>query len=533
MGAQEVSDYPSLKELRSLLIPAGEGDRWDQGELPYAIFNLESQRALSSCEALLRLAVVTRRSLDETNESRAVALREVLLDLLPKELDHPFCSVLRALAGLEPGTAGRRREERQRIAGIVLGSERHPATARAVRRRVKEDCWAWLFDRLIDTEVKERRELGIGESSLTARVSPLTLPPDLLDPRGIDRREGEDPTNRRQAMRALGGLASMMLAGAHLESLELDRQVEASDLGPATLEQLDLTVERFGLEYLHTPPLAMFEAIRSCRLYVMDLLNGRHTLAERARLYGVAGWLSALLGHLAFDLGKGPAVAYSHSATALHLAAEVDLDELTAWTQGTQAMVAVFDGHPKEAVAFSEAGRQVAPEGSATAVRLWAQEARACAWMGERANAERAMGAAEIAFSNLLQKPTGSIFSFDRPYLPYYGGTVYTWLQEPKRAQECAEQAIILCDGAPADWPVARVMARIDLATSLAQQGELEGAGRLGAEALEICASGRRTDPVAKRLAGFLKASKQHRDVSVFRDLEDQFRALFPIYHDF
>ncbi|MGH2771255.1 MAG: hypothetical protein ACRDJF_12160, partial [Actinomycetota bacterium] len=156
MGTRKASDYPSLEELRALLIPAGEEDRWDRGELPHAVFNLENQTALSGCERLLSLAVVARRSFDQTEESRAVALREVLLELLPKELDHPFCSVLRALAGLEPGTAGRRREERQRIAGIALGSERHPATSRAVRRRVKEDCWAWLFDRLIDAEVKER-----------------------------------------------------------------------------------------------------------------------------------------------------------------------------------------------------------------------------------------------------------------------------------------------------------------------------------------------------------------------------------------
>jgi len=62
------------------------------------------------------------------------------------------------------------------------------------------------------------------------------------------------PDDRRQAMRAIGGPAGTRVTGAHLESLELDRQVEASDLGPATLKQLELTVERFGLEYLHAPP---------------------------------------------------------------------------------------------------------------------------------------------------------------------------------------------------------------------------------------------------------------------------------------
>src|SRR5437016_12831057 len=34
-------------------------------------------------------------------------LREVLIEVLPKKLDHPYCSALRALAALEPGMAGR------------------------------------------------------------------------------------------------------------------------------------------------------------------------------------------------------------------------------------------------------------------------------------------------------------------------------------------------------------------------------------------------------------------------------------------
>jgi len=58
--------------------------------------------------------------------------------------------VLRVLAGLEPGTAGRGREQRQQIAGSRIGSERQPATSRTVRRFAKQRCWPWLLDRLIE-----------------------------------------------------------------------------------------------------------------------------------------------------------------------------------------------------------------------------------------------------------------------------------------------------------------------------------------------------------------------------------------------
>jgi len=109
MGSDETSDSLSLAGLRALAIPRDDEDQWDHGELPHAVLNLENQTALSQCSLLLQLSVVERRSLDETKDSRAVALREVLLELLAK-VDHPYCSALRALAGFEPGTAGRHRE---------------------------------------------------------------------------------------------------------------------------------------------------------------------------------------------------------------------------------------------------------------------------------------------------------------------------------------------------------------------------------------------------------------------------------------
>ncbi|MGH2941946.1 MAG: tetratricopeptide repeat protein, partial [Solirubrobacteraceae bacterium] len=94
------------------------------------------------------------------------ALREVLLELLPEALDHPCCAVLRVLAGLEPGTAGRGREARQRVAGDRLGPPRHPATPRTVRRRVKLECWPWLLDRLIELETRDRRASDTSAASL-------------------------------------------------------------------------------------------------------------------------------------------------------------------------------------------------------------------------------------------------------------------------------------------------------------------------------------------------------------------------------
>jgi len=163
---------PSWEELRSCLIPNEPQDRWDGGELPRAILHLDDHAVLEGCELLVRLACVQPRSLDPARSSRAVALREVLLELLPATLDHPCCAVLRVLAGLEPGSAGRGRDERQRIAGDRLGPARHPATPRTVRRRVKADCWPWLLDRLIERETEARRALDVGAARLRSATTP-------------------------------------------------------------------------------------------------------------------------------------------------------------------------------------------------------------------------------------------------------------------------------------------------------------------------------------------------------------------------
>jgi tetratricopeptide (TPR) repeat protein len=184
MEAPVGGDYPSLPELRARLIPGDDVSQWDWGELPRAVLNLESQSALRESRVLLRLACVARRSIDETQEARTIALREMLLELLPKGLDDPCCEVLRVLAGLEPGTAGRNREQRQRVAGSRIGTERQPAHPRTVRRFARLHCWPWLLDRLLRREVEERKAAAAdeGRSDSIGQVSPLGLVPDAAAP---------------------------------------------------------------------------------------------------------------------------------------------------------------------------------------------------------------------------------------------------------------------------------------------------------------------------------------------------------------
>jgi hypothetical protein len=235
---------------------------------------------------------------------------------------------------------------------------------------------------------------------------------------------------------------------------------------------------------------------------VARLLDGRLTLRERSHLYAVASWLSGLVAEASLALGDH---AEPHCTTALSLAQEVGDARLAGWVRCTQAQIALYAGYPREAVAFAQAGRQVAPTGSAAMFRACALEARTQARRGDLGEMERALSSTEQALDTRSEPQTGSFFSFDAPYLPYYAGTAYAWLGETARARIWASQAIEICDADPIPWPVARTSARVDLAVALTQAGEHDGAAAVGTEAVNIWAE-RPTDPARKRIEELLAA---------------------------
>jgi hypothetical protein len=83
--------------------------------------------------------------------------------------------------------------------------------------------------------------------------------------------------------------------------------------------------------------------------------------------------------------------------------------------------------------------------------------------------------------------------------VPFCAGTAYVWL-DPQRAAVHAREAISLYDAATGTgrWPANRALARLDLATALAQLDEPEEASHTALEALAIF-SERPVDSVMRR----------------------------------
>lgn len=119
------------------------------------------------------------------------------------------------------------------------------------------------------------------------------------------------------------------------EALELTRRATASDVGVATLDQLELAVDDLAIGYPRTPPAALLERVREHLRYVVQLLDGRVTLREHRRLLVAGGWLSLLAATSAIDIDDQPTEA-ARLRTAAELARETEHAELArgAWRPG-------------------------------------------------------------------------------------------------------------------------------------------------------------------------------------------------------
>ncbi|RBQ15627.1 hypothetical protein DP939_34765 [Spongiactinospora rosea] len=142
------------------------------------------------------------------------------------------------------------------------------------------------------------------------------------------------------------------------------------------------------------------------RRHQSDIVRGELRLA--------AGWLSALVGNLAFHLADHEA-ALIHFATAARLGTAVGHPALICWTLGAQAMTAYTRGHPREAVELAQQALEYADTPLRRAQILAWGELRATAALGPayRAEAARLAGDAQDAMAADSDGDRPGRFGFD------------------------------------------------------------------------------------------------------------------------
>ncbi|MGH8886182.1 MAG: hypothetical protein ACRDYX_13580 [Egibacteraceae bacterium] len=308
--------------------------------------------------------------------------------------------------------------------------------------------------------------------------------------------------------------------------MRLGRKLGASNLGPATLEQLELRVAGFAQAYEQTAPGRLFRSVLAQQEEVEALLDGAQPLRQRRGLHRVAGQLSLLLGALSSDLGCYPA-ARAHLLTAEQLAREVGDHTLFAWVRVDQSTAAQGAGDFRAALDYAQDGQRYATGGMDA--RLAARcEARACARMRDLAHVFEALLRAQRAMPSQpgIGGPDGW-WVFTPGDLELYAGISLLWLGRPEDAEPHARQAIAWYQGAPPALrsPALHARAQVTLATCLVGQDQPDEGIQLATEALGVDRA--HTEGNLKQAGKFLAAlPPAHRDLPAARDLAHHLRSI-------
>jgi tetratricopeptide (TPR) repeat protein len=292
-----------------------------------------------------------------------------------------------------------------------------------------------------------------------------------------------------------------------VEAMEFTRRAEASQLGPRTLEHLESVVCSMAAAFAHTSPDELFSKVRWYRHQVEHLIAGRHTLREGRELYRHAGWLSIILAWLSNDLGD-PVTGEAHCLDAWEHGWQAEDNEICAWSMDAKSTIATYSNQPSVARDAAERGLQQAPRGSAAAVRVSAQLARAYAKLGQADQFQDMLKDARIRLDQ-LDCQSSELFSTDSGRLASYAASSYIWLGQPGRAVPYAIEAITFYRdvGVSKRSPTREAISRLDLALAHVELGQPDDA----AEQIEHALSSERiTGSVLSRL-GDLTVRMQHK----------------------
>jgi transcriptional regulator with XRE-family HTH domain len=294
--------------------------------------------------------------------------------------------------------------------------------------------------------------------------------------------EAGETARREEASNAKSVVTSLR------DSHTLDALLADVPLGEA-VTTAEKAAAALAVDYLANPPGPMLRAALDARRAVVGELRRAPSTAQRRDVIRAAGYLSGVLAYATLDLNH-PSAASEHAATAMRCAESARDRELAAWVRGTQSLIARFEKDFPTALALAQDGLRVAGPGTSTP-RLLAGVAQSAANLGDRAEAHRALNAAEAAANDAGRDSLPGLFTFSRAKLSYYGGSALMWLPEKsdsRRAADSAESAIVQWQtGDPADRSLDdEALAHVYAGTAYVRLGELDAAASALAPVLTL-----------------------------------------------
>src|SRR5262249_38832450 len=271
------------------------------------------------------------------------------------------------------------------------------------------------------------------------------------------------------------------------DTMDLARLLDGADIGVGTLDALEEATDLLCRAYPNTPSAILKARIKKRLKHVIDLLGGRITIGQHRRLLVMAGWMTALLGCVHYDM-QDPEEAEAGRKVAYLMAKEADDPDLLAWTCEMAAWFALVENRYEDVIEAARSGLAVKDSGS-VGVQLHLQEAKGYARLADARETHRAL---KEASSILARMPPpehpDNHFVFDHSKWMHYAATVYTWLGDDQRAKEHALEVINghrRPDGTTRA-PMRTAEARLSLATISAREGDLDGSVAWGRSAYEF-----------------------------------------------
>ena len=271
------------------------------------------------------------------------------------------------------------------------------------------------------------------------------------------------------------------------DTMELACLIDGAEIGVGTLDALEEATDLLCRAYPKTPSAALKVRIKRRLKHVIDLLGRRITIDQHRRLLVVAGWMTALLGCVHYDMQE-PEEAEAARRTAHQIAKEAGDPNLLAWACEMAAWFALVENRYEDAIDAADAGLGAGASANVM-VQLHLQEAKGHARMANSRETHRALKEAEEILSKLPPpEHPDHHFVFDHSKWMHYTATIYTWLGDDRKAKEHATEVIddhLRPDGS-SRAPMRTAEARLSLATVHARQGDLDGAVAYGRAAYEF-----------------------------------------------
>ena len=346
--------------------------------------------------------------------------------------------------------------------------------------------------------------------------------PDGLQPESI-----LDDMQRRPFLRGLGAFIGLAAASAFIEPWErLSHALRhPSRVDRATVSSLaSLTVMLESRESQENPR-ALLGPVEGHLGNVATLLAGSPSL--RPQLCSIAGETAALAGWLAFDIEDRPAAA-GYFRVGIEAAKEANDRALGAYLVGSSCVQPAYRERPYARLRRLE-GRTFgfARSDASPSTRAWLAtlEAEAHALAGDTSKCLRVFDEAEAAMSRAGGEDESSrprLAFFDPDRLAGERGVALARLGQPDAAQDVLASAL-----ASLDPSVVKTRPRLlaALATAHVQQGDVDRACELGAEALGIAAQ-QEVQPNLQDVRKLRLDLEPWRNSQAVKDLDEQLRAV-------